>query len=128
MSLRKRKDQSEGYEEMQVKILRSNPTTGEDPYWQTYKVPMQTGESVSVLSLLQSIFENQDPSLAFIGPCEKGLCGICTVVVDGDPCLSCKTFVNSDITIEPLKGFKIIRDLVVDRKTRILHILSNSIT
>ena len=71
MSLKKRKDQSEGYEEMKVKILKSNPTTGEDPYWQTYKVPVPTSESVPVFSLLQSIFEDQDPSLAFIGPCEK---------------------------------------------------------
>ena len=118
MSLRKRKDQSEGYEEMQVKILRSNATRGEGSFWQTYKVPVPNWESVSVLSLLRSIFENQDPSLAFIGPCEKGLCGICTVVVNGEPRLSCKTFVTNDITIEPMKGFKIIRDLVVDRKIR----------
>jgi len=115
MVMKMGKDQSEGIEERQVKILRSNPASGKAHHWQTFVVPVPTGESVSVLSLLQLIFETQDPSLAFTGPCEKGLCGICTVVVNGEPRLSCKTFVSSDVTLEPLKGFKIIRDLVVER-------------
>ena len=110
------RDHPEGIDEIQVKIRRSNPAIEGDQYWQTYMVPVKAGESSSVLTLLQSIFENLDPSLAFTGPCEKGLCGICTVVVDGKPRLSCKTFVSNGVTIEPLKGFKIIRDLVVDRK------------
>ena len=101
--------------EIQVKILRFDQTSGEDRYWQIYKVPIQSMVNVSVLSLLQSIFDNLDPSLAFIGPCEKGLCGMCTVVVNGETRLTCNTFVNSDLTIEPLKGFKVFRDLVVDR-------------
>jgi succinate dehydrogenase/fumarate reductase iron-sulfur protein len=115
MAHQKKKGHLEECTEMQVKILRHDPTSGIDPYWQIYKIPLQTGVSVSVLLILQSIFENQDHSLAFIGPCEKGLCGMCTVVVNGKTQLACNTYLSCDVTIEPLKGFNIIRDLVVDR-------------
>ncbi len=115
MVMQKRQDHLTNCEDIQVKILRYDPNSDEDRHWQMYKIPLQTGESVSILSLLQSIFENLDPSLAFTGPCEKGLCGMCTVVVNGKTRLACNTYVNSDVTIEPLNGFKIIRDLAVDR-------------
>jgi len=110
---------TENYEskekEIEVKILRFNPMRDEGSRWQMYKVPIETKEKVSVLSLLQYIYENLDPSLTFLGPCEKGLCGMCSVVVNGKVGLACKALVNSDVTIEPLKGKKIISDLVVDR-------------
>lgn len=119
MVLLKKKNHEGEYKEIKVKILRSAPSSGEDSYWRIYVLPLQTDETVSVLSLLRSIFENLDHSLAFTGPCEKGLCGMCTVVVNGETRLACNTFVNRDITIEPVKGKKILRDLIVDRTRRV---------
>lgn len=121
MAHQKKKEQIKEYTEIQVKILRNDPTSSMESYWQVYIVPLQNGVSVSVLSILQSIFENQDHSLAFTGPCEKGLCGICTLVVNGKTQLACTTFLNSDVTIEPLKGFNVIRDLIVDRNRKTMQ-------
>lgn len=115
MSELKKKEPSEGFTEIAIRILRYDPNRYDDIYWQTYKAPLQIRERISILSLLQSIFENQDSSLAFIGPCEKGLCGMCTVIVNGEARLACNTYVNDDVSIEPLRGFEIIRDLIVDR-------------
>jgi succinate dehydrogenase/fumarate reductase iron-sulfur protein len=100
---------------IKVKVSRFDPKKDNEPYLQSYQVPVPIEWKMSVLSILQYIFENLDPSLGFTGSCEKGLCGVCTVIVNGKTRLACNTFVNSDVTIEPIKGMKIIKDLVVDR-------------
>jgi succinate dehydrogenase/fumarate reductase iron-sulfur protein len=120
MAHQKKKEQIKKDTEIQVKILRYDPTSSTESYWQEYKILLQNGESISILSILQSIFENQDHSLAFTGPCEKGLCGMCTLVVNGKTQLACTTFLSSNVTIEPIKGFNVIRDLVVDRNRKAL--------
>jgi fumarate reductase (CoM/CoB) subunit B len=42
------------------------------------------------------------------------LCGVCTLTINGEPRLACATDVEDGMLIEPLKGFPIIKDLVVD--------------
>ena len=100
---------------IQVKILRFDPSRDKIPYWQAYHIPLDRGTNISVLSALIYIYEHLDSSLAFIGPCERGLCGACTIKIDGKAQLACKTFINSGIEIEPLRKFQVIRDLVVKR-------------
>ncbi len=100
---------------IQVKIRRFNPAHDKCPYWQTYEVPVLTKQNTSVLTTLQYIFEHLDSSLAFSGPCERGLCRVCRAIINGKIQLICKTFLTEDITIEPLTRGKIIRDLVIER-------------
>ena len=106
--------------EIQVKVSRYDPVKDQEPYWQIYQVPIPIDGSFSILFILGYIFENIDPSLAFVGPCESGLCGMCNVTVNGKTRLACNTFVNSDVTIESIKGMKRIKDLVVDHAKKSL--------
>ncbi|MEM1524572.1 MAG: 2Fe-2S iron-sulfur cluster-binding protein [Nitrososphaerales archaeon] len=99
-----------------VKIFRFNPKEGQNPKYQTYKIPLTEG--MSVLSILKYIYENEDSSLAFYYSCRIGKCNGCYLIVNGKIVKACTTIVHDDITIEPLHGFKIIRDLVVDLKVK----------
>lgn len=68
-------------------------------------------------NLLKAFFEIKteiDPSLTFRCGCKSGVCGSCAVRVNGIEKLACKTFVNDNDLIEPIKNSKIIKDLVVD--------------
>jgi len=80
-----------------------------------YEVPIVEG-SMSVLNVLQYIYENIDPSLSFIASCRLGLCGRCDMIVNGKPVQACAKVVEGDITIEPaLKlGFKPLKDVIAD--------------
>jgi len=100
---------------IKVKILRFNPSTNGKAYFQSYDVPLTEG--VSVLDILDFIYENLDGSLAYYdhAACRHGICGGCSLVVNGKPSLACQTLVLGNISVEPPKNFKVIRDLVYKR-------------
>lgn len=97
---------------IKVKVFRSDPTVEKKPRYQTYEVPLTEG--MTVLDVLDYIYENVDGSLAYYdhAACRHGICGGCALVVTGETCLACQTPVYGDIIIEPPPKFKIIRDLV----------------
>jgi fumarate reductase iron-sulfur subunit len=76
-----------------------------------------TSETV-VLDALNDVKENQDGSVTFRWSCRMGVCGSCGMTVNGTPKLTCATLLRDyapgPVRIEPLMGFPIIRDLVVD--------------
>ncbi|SNR69931.1 succinate dehydrogenase/fumarate reductase iron-sulfur subunit [Desulfurobacterium atlanticum] len=104
--------------EIKVKIFRTKK--GKKVRYDIFKVPFKEG--ITILDLLNYIKENIDPSLTFRAFCRSGVCGSCTVRVNGKPLLACKTqikeivdeFEVEKLIIEPIDGFKIIKDLVVD--------------
>jgi len=58
-----------------------------------------------------------DPSLGFRYSCRVAMCGTCAIRVDGRPSLACQTPVppeTEELLLEPLAGFHIVRDLMVD--------------
>ena len=73
--------------------------------------------SVSKTNLLQALSEIKttlDASLTFRCGCKSGVCGSCAVRVNGVEKLSCKTIINENDIVEPIKNRTVIKDLVVD--------------
>lgn len=103
-------------QKVNVKVLRSKPWTEEAPDYETYQVPIEG--KTSVLNALTFISENLDPTLGFYNSCRIGKCMGCQVVVNGKVKLACTTPVEEDITVEPLRNRKVIKDLVVDRREK----------
>src|SRR5680860_329408 len=97
-----------------VNILRFNPKTDEKPYYQKYNYECKEG--ITVLDVLNYIYEEVDSSLSYSYCCRNGHCGVCTVTVNGKPVLSCKKLAVPEMTIEPLKNIRVIKDLVIDRE------------
>lgn len=98
--------------EITVKVYRFNPRMDKEAGYQTYKVPLEKGWSI--LNVLKHIYENLDSSLAFYTSCRIGKCNGCLVFVNGKSTRACTTPIRGNITIEPLKGFEVIKDLVVN--------------
>ncbi|MCW4055231.1 MAG: succinate dehydrogenase iron-sulfur subunit [Candidatus Bathyarchaeota archaeon] len=100
---------------VELKISRFDPENKKH-FTSTYKVPVRKG--TTLLEALMYVKDNLDGTLAFRSSCRMGICGSCGVMINGEPMLACYTQVlqlNSDsLTIEPLQGMPIIRDLVVD--------------
>ena len=96
-----------------VSIKRSS-IDGEKGKWINYEVPMEEG--MTVLGVLDYIYENIDSSLAYYQSCRNGRCKGCWVVVNGKAVLSCTTIATDGMKVSSLEKFSLIRDLVVDFK------------
>lgn len=71
-----------------------------------------------ILDALNHLKAEVDPTLSFRWSCRMGICGSCGMMVNGEPRLTCETFIRDYgtdmIRVEPLTHFPVIRDLVVD--------------
>lgn len=101
---------------MILRVYRCNPSTGEKPRYDTFEVELQ--EKMSVLDALVEIQSRTDPSIAFRYACRSGMCGTCSMTIDGVPRWTCRTSLarlgRETITIEPLRHLPVIKDLAVD--------------
>jgi fumarate reductase iron-sulfur subunit len=101
---------------MTLKVARYRPEHEPEPYFDEYEVPYRP--DMVVLDALNYIKDELDGGLAYRWSCRMGVCGSCGMMVDYKPRLTCSTFLREfypkPVAIEPLEGFPIIRDLVVD--------------
>lgn len=71
-----------------------------------------------VLDALIKIKDEYDASLSFRRSCREGICGSCSMNIDGRNTLACLSYIdtNTDLpsTVRPLPYFSVVRDLVVD--------------
>ena len=71
-----------------------------------------------VLDALNYVKDQLDGTLSYRWSCRMGVCGSCGMTVNGEPKLTCATFLADyapgPIRVEPLKNFPVIRDLIVD--------------
>jgi succinate dehydrogenase/fumarate reductase iron-sulfur protein len=96
-----------------IKIFRYDPKVDEKPRYEIYEVPYERG--ARVLELLLYIRERLGVDVAFRYACRSRICGQCGMLMNKKPILACWEEARPEMTLEPLPGFPIIRDLVIDR-------------
>jgi len=69
----------------------------------------------TLLEALYQIKEEQDSTLTFDSGCRSGVCGCCSVRVNGKEKLACSYSVQDGDMIEPLRYYPIKKDLLVDK-------------
>ncbi len=100
----------------ELRIYRWHPETGGPPRLDTYWVDL-TQCGPMVLDALHKIKYEIDPTLAFRRSCREGICGSCSMNIDGGNGLACQTVIQPGarpVAIYPLPHMRIIRDLVPD--------------
>ncbi len=101
---------------IKVKVIRYEPEKDKKPYWKTYDIEVEP--DYTILDILNEIHWNIDGTLAYRRSCRSAICGSCAMKVNGRNVLACETpmhqFKGNKLKIEPLPGFKIVKDLVVD--------------
>jgi len=100
---------------IQLEVLRYRPEQDTKPFFQTYSVPVE--DEWVVLDALNYIKDELDRTLSYRWSCHMFVCGSCAMMVNGEPKLSCKAFLqdypSGKIRVEPLQNFPIERDLVI---------------
>lgn len=105
-----------------LKVQRLNPETNSTPYWQEYTIEAEPTDRV--LDGLIKIKGEQDGTLTFRSSCAHGICGSDAMRINGQNKLACKVLfkdVGSKITVEPITGLPVMKDLVVDMEPFMEH-------
>jgi succinate dehydrogenase / fumarate reductase iron-sulfur subunit len=105
-----------------LKIFRYNPEKDKKPHYETYK--LEAPETDRVLDLLEKVKGYQDGTLSFRRSCAHGICGSDAMRINGMNHLACKTLVRdvgAKITVEPLLGMRVLKDLIVDMEPFFKH-------
>jgi succinate dehydrogenase iron-sulfur subunit len=102
--------------EMEFKILRFDPEKDLEPYFKNYTVQAEPWERV--LDCLNRIKWEQDGTLSYRMSCAHGVCGSDAMKINGRCALACqklvKDYEGSEVVLEPLPTFKVMKDLIVD--------------
>ncbi len=101
--------------EATFKLWRSDPGGG--GALKDYRTTVSEG--MVVLDAVHKIQAEQAGDLAVRWNCKAGKCGSCSAEINGKPRLMCMTRLNSldlnePVTVEPMKTFPLIKDLVTD--------------
>ncbi len=105
--------------EREFRIYRWNPDDSENPRVDTYFVDLDDCGPM-VLDALIWIKSKIDPTLTFRRSCREGVCGSCSMNIDGTNTLACTRGMNEikgDVRIYPLPHMPVIKDLVPDLTT-----------
>jgi len=98
-----------------MRIKRYNPEKDVKPYFKEYVVEAEGTDRV--LDALNHIKWYEDGELSYRRSCAHGICGSDAMRINGRNRLACKMLmgeVGSKVTIEPLLGFTVLKDLIVD--------------
>ncbi|QXE35101.1 succinate dehydrogenase iron-sulfur subunit [Streptomyces sp. GMY02] len=99
------------------RIRRFNPEVSDEAQWQDFRIDIDPKERV--LDGLHKIKWELDGSLTFRRSCAHGICGSDAMRINGRNRLACKTLIkdinpSKPITVEPIKGLTVQKDLIVD--------------
>ena len=98
-----------------ISILRFDPHDPDDfPHMESFKIEEAPGMTLFIV--LNEIREHYDNSLKFDFVCRAGICGSCSMLVNGKPTLACRTLtkkLDAHITLAPLPLFELIGDLSI---------------
>ncbi len=98
-----------------LRVKRYNPETDRRPHWQEFEVPAEPTDRV--LDALHTAKWQVDGTLTFRRSCAHGVCGSDAMVINGANGLACTQLiqdVGTSISLEPIRGLPVIKDLVVD--------------
>ncbi len=101
-----------------VQLKRFDPEKDKEPHWQEFKVEARPIDRV--LDVLMKVKWDQDDTIGLRKSCGQGICGSDAMRINGQNNLACKMLVQNlksdKITVEPILGLPVIKDLIVDMK------------
>ncbi|MEO5586754.1 MAG: succinate dehydrogenase iron-sulfur subunit [Novosphingobium sp.] len=97
-------------------VYRYDPDSGQNPRYDTFEIDLDNCGPM-VLDALIKMKSEADPTLTFRRSCREGICGSCSMNMNGRNGLACTTAIedlSGDIRITPLPHMEVIKDLVPD--------------
>ena len=100
---------------MRFSIYRYNPDVDAKPYMKDYDIALEPTDRMLLDALVR--IKAEDDTFSFRRSCREGVCGSDAMNINGRNGLACITRLaelKGTVTIRPLPGLPVIRDLIVD--------------
>lgn len=100
---------------IQLRIFRYDPSKDQAPWYGDYTIPWKDG--LLLLQAIRYVRDHLDETLAYRDYCcGCGWCTSCLMMVDGKGTRTCSRPLKAGecVLVEPMKGFPLVKDLVVD--------------
>lgn len=97
-------------------VYRYDPSSGDNPRMDTYEVDLDSCGPM-VLDALIKIKNETDATLTFRRSCREGICGSCSMNIDGVNTLACTQpieEIKGTVKVYPLPHMSVVKDLVPD--------------
>jgi len=111
-----REHKATGAKIRRFKIYRWDPEAGQNPRYDTFEIDLEACGPM-VLDALIKIKNEVDPTLTFRRSCREGICGSCSMNMNGRNGLACTTAIEDlkgEVRITPLPHMQVVKDLVPD--------------
>jgi succinate dehydrogenase / fumarate reductase iron-sulfur subunit len=109
--------------EVNLRVFRFNPEKDKKPHYDSFQLDAQPTDRV--LDLLEYVKWHHDGTLSFRRSCAHGVCGSDAMRINGRNYLACKVLVKDlgtdNITVQPMLGLKVEKDLIVDMEPFFEH-------
>jgi succinate dehydrogenase / fumarate reductase iron-sulfur subunit len=106
-----------------LRVFRYNPEKDKKPHYENYQ--FEANPTDRVLDLLEYIKGHIDGTLSFRRSCAHGICGSDAMRINGRNYLACKVLIkdlsSTQITVEPLLGMRVVKDMIVDMEPFFEH-------
>jgi len=106
---------TDGRMSLTLRIRRYNPEVSAEPRWDEFTVQMEPTDRL--LDALHEVKWRLDGTLALRRSCAHGICGSDAMLINGHNRLACKVLVQDvapKVTVEPIRGLPVLKDLIVD--------------
>jgi len=100
----------------EIRVYRWDPDTGDNPRIDSYTID-EAECGPMVLDAIIKIKNEIDPTLTFRRSCREGICGSCSMNIDGTNTLACLKGldeIKGPVKIYPLPHMAVVKDLVPD--------------
>jgi succinate dehydrogenase / fumarate reductase, iron-sulfur subunit len=104
-----------GRVKLEMRIRRYNPEVRDEAWWDEFTVDVEPTDRL--LDALHEVKWHHDGTLALRRSCAHGICGSDAMLIDGVNRLACKVLVKDvmpRVTVEPIRGLRPLKDLIVD--------------
>ena len=105
-----------GKKERELRVYRWDPDDTGGPRLDSYRIDAEACGPM-VLDALLLIKNTIDPTLTFRRSCREGICGSCSMNIDGKNTLACTKYldeIRGPIRVYPLPHMHVVKDLVPD--------------
>ncbi|MFL2668236.1 MAG: 2Fe-2S iron-sulfur cluster-binding protein [Alphaproteobacteria bacterium] len=100
-------------EKLNITLYRFDPSCDSEPRLQSYDI--KPDGPLSVLQAIRHVYHKVDGTLSFRNSdCRRGVCGICSMMINGRRQLTCMCLATDGMTVEPPPNRTVVKDLVFE--------------